>query len=305
MTPTEFKKEFFPGIDEHTLLWRLQFVFEPCIPLPQESQESRREEIYSKLLRKIDQKYIVFKDASHLEIDDTGCKGAIIRGKMEETALQLKMLQFHLKINTVAVWGKDTMETAPVDRHKYQNWLRGLVADAECITFNEKGLATNVTEVIFMPLMLLLNARTSQEHALEAYHASSRQQKLPWGHGKNKAYNQKIFFKVELPDGSLSQPFPSYTSWEDISEQPTKAKKLGRDRVIEDAPENVQKIFMRQLEAFASHHGKTPEEYVHHNLDGVVYHFGLGFMGGHSVDHVDEDDADGPAKYIHNTNLKG
>ena len=76
MTPTEFKKEFFPGIDEHTLLWRLQFVFEPCIPLPQESQESRREEIYSKLLRKIDQKYIVFEDnlpKPKLEIDDTGC----------------------------------------------------------------------------------------------------------------------------------------------------------------------------------------------------------------------------------------
>ena len=230
MTPAEFKKEFFPGIDEDTLLWRIQFVFEPCIHLP---QELWLRDCYSKLLREVDPQYIKFKQCEKgkvaIEFDDTGCMGAIIRGNLEETALQLKLLRQHLENDTVSVWGKDTMDTKPTEnKHKYQNWLRGLVADAECITLDKKGLATNVTEVIILPLIFRLNAGASQAHALKAYSDASRNQKLPWGHGKNKAYNQKIFFQVELPDGTWSRAFPSYTSWEDIGESSANRKKWAK-----------------------------------------------------------------------------
>jgi hypothetical protein len=50
---------------------------------------------------------------------------------------------------------------------------------------------------------------------------------------------------------------------------------------------------------------KDPAEYVAGQFGGVVYDFTLNFLGGHTVNHCDEPNADGPGMWIFNLALQG
>jgi hypothetical protein len=50
---------------------------------------------------------------------------------------------------------------------------------------------------------------------------------------------------------------------------------------------------------------KNVEELVAKEFGGVVFHFGLNYMGGHTIEHCDEYTADGPGHWILNLALQG
>jgi len=68
----------------------------------------------------------------------------------------------------------------------------------------------------------------------------------------------------------------------------------------------VQKIFETMLNRLTRRWGyDSSEELVKSEFGGVLYHFGLNFMGGHTVSHTDEYIADGPGHWIFNLALQG
>jgi hypothetical protein len=72
------------------------------------------------------------------------------------------------------------------------------------------------------------------------------------------------------------------------------------------APAAIQKIFDTILTKVARRDGyANTAEYVEEQLGGVVYHFAINYMGGHTLHHVDEPTHDGPGAIITNTSLQG
>ena len=68
----------------------------------------------------------------------------------------------------------------------------------------------------------------------------------------------------------------------------------------------MQEIFNHMLKRVALRSGyASAENYVSKELGGVVYHFTLNFMGGHTLEHCDEINADGPGRWIFNLSLQG
>jgi hypothetical protein len=109
---------------------------------------------------------------------------------------------------------------------------------------------------------------------------------------------------VRLPDGTWSTPFPkSYGHGDDL----TKAEKKERDaRARVEAPRDIQEIFDIMLQQLAARGGwKSSAEYVAGAFGGVVYDFTLNYLGGHTVNHSDEPNADGPGMWIFNLALMG
>ena len=75
---------------------------------------------------------------------------------------------------------------------------------------------------------------------------------------------------------------------------------------VQQANTQIQALFDCMLASIAHRAGyKTPTEYVAKELGGVVYHFTLSFMGGHTLEHMDEYIGDGPGRWIYNLTLQG
>ena len=75
---------------------------------------------------------------------------------------------------------------------------------------------------------------------------------------------------------------------------------------VPEAPSEVQEIFdtMQTRIALRGGHG-TAKDYITKVLGGVVYHFTLNYMGGHTIDHNDSIITDGPGQWIFNLSLQG
>ena len=71
------------------------------------------------------------------------------------------------------------------------------------------------------------------------------------------------------------------------------------------APQNIQNLFERHLEASAQREQCTAAEFVDKKLLGVVYDYTLNFMSGHTIHHNDEYKAEGPGYWISNLGLQG
>lgn len=72
------------------------------------------------------------------------------------------------------------------------------------------------------------------------------------------------------------------------------------------APPAIQSLFDMHVDRLALRLGyKGVEDYIKRGLGGVVYHYTLNFMGGHSFDHNDEWMGDGPGWWIWNLVLQG
>jgi hypothetical protein len=109
---------------------------------------------------------------------------------------------------------------------------------------------------------------------------------------------------VRLPDGKESTPFPAYHG---LADQLTKAQRQQRLAfVAPQAPAPIQKMFDDFLQRLAVSHGyATAKEFVAKEHGGVVYHFGINYMGAHTIHHTDEYLTDGPGHVISNLVLQG
>jgi hypothetical protein len=109
---------------------------------------------------------------------------------------------------------------------------------------------------------------------------------------------------VKLPNGEWSRDFPKYRG---LFDDLTPAEQATRDN-YDPAPAYpaIQKLFEHMLQQLAARGGwKSVKEYFDKKLGGVIYHFTVNFLGGHTVNHVDEYLADGPGKWIFNLALQG
>jgi hypothetical protein len=110
-----------------------------------------------------------------------------------------------------------------------------------------------------------------------------------------------------LPDGTWSRDYPAYHG---LHDQLTAAERGRReDFKAAEAPSEVQEIFDHIISGLAQNDGyKGPnasKAFVYEVYGGVVYHFGLNYMGAHTIHHVDEYETDGPGTHIANLSLQG
>jgi len=74
---------------------------------------------------------------------------------------------------------------------------------------------------------------------------------------------------------------------------------------VEEAPPEIQDIFDQQLAGIAKRLGyDSPDHYHKVGLQGLLYHYTINFMAGHSVEHGDEWMRDGPGFFIFNLALQ-
>jgi hypothetical protein len=74
---------------------------------------------------------------------------------------------------------------------------------------------------------------------------------------------------------------------------------------VEDAPQEIQELFDRMLSQLAIRNGcKDAQHFIDDVLGGVVYHFTLNFLAGHTLTHADEYKFDGPGLWIWNLILQ-
>jgi hypothetical protein len=99
-------------------------------------------------------------------------------------------------------------------------------------------------------------------------------------------------------------PFNQYYDEGDKLDSDLKSE-LKQDMPVPMAPPCIQELFDDLLALIAKRTGHTsPVEYIAEVLDGVVYHFTLNFLAGHSVEHGDQFGGAAPGKWILNTALQ-
>ena len=98
--------------------------------------------------------------------------------------------------------------------------------------------------------------------------------------------------------------FPAYYGVADTLSDEEKAAR-GPGMHVAVAPPLIQELFNLNLRQIALRTGyKDAAHYVKEGLDGVVYHYTLNFMGGHTIVHTDEPKNDGPGWWIWNLVLQ-
>lgn len=110
---------------------------------------------------------------------------------------------------------------------------------------------------------------------------------------------------MKLPTGGFSRPFPAYHGLADDLKKEERSNR-GPAMGIPTAPPDIQDLFDLHTHRLAIRLGfKTASDYILQALGGVVFHYTLNFMGGHSFDHNDEPFNDGPGWWIWNLVLQG
>jgi hypothetical protein len=110
--------------------------------------------------------------------------------------------------------------------------------------------------------------------------------------------------QVRLPDGTFSKDFPSNSGLITDNDKEQTAFLAGLEAPL--ASTKIQAMFDTSIRALAIARGyKDVDTFIRTECDGIIYHFTINFMGAHTVHHVDEYKADGPARYIANMALWG
>jgi flagellar motor protein MotB len=255
-------------------------------------------------------KYLSTNSAGKWIVHWAGLLQELLAGRADLTTSKINNFKdLSIGRSATSFWGENWKGSAGAkDKKRLVSHMQSFTA----MNFNPRGEAVPdpgvPDKVKLFPLLIAISLQRFCAAAKNAFVQAVKDGTglLNWAHGAQHApYVQKLICKVLLPSGEYSRPFPAYHGLaDDLTTEEKTAR--GPSMEIPIATTEIQDLFDLQMTRLALRLGyKDTSAYITQALGGVVYHFTLNFMGGHTFDHNDEIDCDGPGWWIWNLVLQG